>query len=159
MGLRRRAREFAMQMLYQHEVGGQAIEELIATYLSQVPGEEESKRFARLLFEGVRAKEGELDEILSRYLANWSLSRLAVVDRAVLRIALYEFLHLSNVPTAVTINEAVELAKRYSTDESGKFVNGVLDKIRLEEKIDSLKTERVRESPRPGKDAPVPVDP
>jgi transcription antitermination factor NusB len=80
-------------------------------------------------FAGVRARRVELDQVLQRAALNWIVSRMPVVDRAILRLGAYELLHAHDVPPRVTINEAVELAKKYSTEKSGAFVNGVLDRV------------------------------
>ena len=90
------------------------------------PAYEEDRAFIRTLVEGVSAHASELDEKISAYLKDWSLERIAKVDLAILRLAFYELLFIKDVPETVVINEAVEMAKRYSTDRSGAFVNGVL---------------------------------
>ena len=90
------------------------------------PAYEEDRTFIRTLVEGVAAHASELDEKISAYLKDWSLERIAKVDLAILRLAFYELLFIKDVPETVVINEAVEMAKRYSTDRSGAFVNGVL---------------------------------
>lgn len=90
---------------------------------------DKEKLFCRSLVEGVLAKKEELDEILSRHLINWQFNRLAATVRSILRLALYELLYLEDVPPAVAINEAIELAKTYQDIEAARFVNGILDAI------------------------------
>ena len=86
--------------------------------------------FAEDLIRGVLEKKDELDLRLQKYLRNWDMARMAVVDRNVLRMAIYELYYREDIPPVVSINEAIEIAKRFSTSESGKFVNGLLDRIR-----------------------------
>jgi N utilization substance protein B len=92
------------------------------------------REFARLLAEGVRARQKEIDTLIKKYAQNWEMSRMAAVDRGILRLAAWELLYETDTPINVIINEALEIAKKYSTGESSKFVNGILDKIKLERK-------------------------
>jgi N utilization substance protein B len=96
------------------------------------PSAEEAatRMFADRLIRGVLEHRAELDEVIRRYVKNWGLNRIATVDRNVLRLAIHEMMHREDIPPVVSINEAVDIAKRFSTEESGRFVNGVLDKIR-----------------------------
>jgi N utilization substance protein B len=128
---RSRGREAALQMLYQGEIG-KLTPPLVRTIFWQVqedPGEP-VRAFAERLAEGVTGALERLDPLIEAHSANWRLSRMAVLDRLVLRLAVYEFLHEPETPRPVVIDEAVELAKRYSTPDAGRFVNGVLDAIR-----------------------------
>lgn len=130
---RSRGREAALQMLYQGEIG-KLTPPVVRTVFWQVqegddPGEA-ARQFAERLAEGVTGALDRLDPLIEAHSANWRLSRMSVLDRLVLRLAVYEFLHETETPRPVVIDEAVELAKRYSTPDAGRFVNGVLDAIR-----------------------------
>lgn len=130
MGHRRRARECAVQMLFQIDLTGETPDVVMPRYWNEreVPGE--AVAFAEQLVRGVESHRTALDEAIVAAARNWRLERMATVDRAVLRLAAYELLHGGDVPGPVVIDEAVELAKRFGGAESGAFVNGVLDSIR-----------------------------
>ncbi len=130
MASRRRARELALQMLFQWDLGGHAPAHVVATFLDAQRVEDETKSFAQALFEGAVAHAGQLDALIRNHTENWRLERLAAVDRNVMRLAAYELLYEPETPPAVTMNEALELARRFSSEESVEFVNGVLDAIR-----------------------------
>lgn len=123
LGSRREARERAIGLLYEAETKGVAPEELLGE-LPVAPDE-----FAAELVVGVGAHLAELDALITEYSRDWKLERMPALDRAVLRLAAYELAHRPDVPTGAAISEAVELAKQYSTEESGKFVNGMLSAI------------------------------
>src|SRR5215471_17055736 len=129
MGDRRKSREYALQLLYQIEMGG-GKEESLATFWSDKSAPPDVKSFAELLVSGTQGNLPEIDSVLRSGLENWRLSRIAAVDRSVLRLAVFEFLHQPQTPPVVVIDEAIELAKRFGGEESGEFVNGVLDGIR-----------------------------
>lgn len=129
MGSRRKARECALQLLYQIDVGGQNISEAQGLYWATHEVEDDIKEFADSLVGGVREHLIEIDDLLSLYSTNWKISRMASIDKNVLRIAIYELLHCPDIPAKVTINEAVDIAKCFGTAESGAFVNGILDNI------------------------------
>ena len=137
MSSRRRARELAFQMLYQWEVGQQAPAHIIATFLTTQRTEVEEERFAQTLFEGTVAKGEELDHQLREFTQHWRLERMAAVDRNILRLALYEMLSYPETPPAVVINEALEIARRFSGRDSVEFVNGILDAIRKSRSVPS----------------------
>ncbi|MHB8670092.1 MAG: transcription antitermination factor NusB [Acidimicrobiales bacterium] len=122
-GPRRQARERALSLLYEAEAKGVSPAEV----LSDLPLAPDP--FAREVVEGVGSHLEELDGWLSRYARDWPIERMPVVDRTLLRMATFELLYRLDVPTAAVISEAVELAQRYSTDESGRFVNGMLGRI------------------------------
>lgn len=130
MASRRKARELALQMLYQWEVGGHAPEHVVATFLSGRKLDDEVESFARALFEGSVSEAAELDRALAEHSQNWRLERMAAVDRNVLRLALFELRHHPQTPPAVVINEALEIARRFSGAEAVEFVNGVLEGVR-----------------------------
>jgi N utilization substance protein B len=149
MGLRRQARECALQLLFQHDLGQHHFaggQTTAATGGKPKPAVEmepvvtippEVKPFVEELVNGVLNRLPELDAMLQRFTEHWSIDRMAVVDRNVLRCALYELLYVDQVPAKVTINEAIEIAKRYGSEESGAFINGILDRImKAEERLE-----------------------
>jgi N utilization substance protein B len=117
-------------MLFQWEVGRHSPSKVLASFLPAHKADGEVKEFARRLFEGTVSEIESIDGLLRRHAEHWKLERMAAVDRNVLRLALYELLHNPETPPAVVINEALELARRFSTAESVDFVNGVLDAVR-----------------------------
>lgn len=127
MGSRRRARELALQLLYQYEMTAAEPEQMQATFEEWEGAGEAVRRFADRLLRGVLAHLDEIDDLLARQTAHWRLERLATVDRNILRLAMYELLHEPDTPHAVAIDEAIEIAKRFGAEESARFVNGVLD--------------------------------
>ena len=126
LGSRRESRERALSLLYEAEAKGQTPDEV----LDALPLAPEA--FAADLVSGVGEHGDEVDGLIRRFAKGWSLERMPAIDRTLLRIATYELGHRSDVPTGAVISEAVELAKRYSTDDSGKFVNGLLARIAKE---------------------------
>lgn len=128
MGLRRRSRELALQCLYQMEQGGDA-EKGIEIIKSHFEVSSRSVPYAVELVKGIGEHRDELDGFLNRYSRHWRISRMAVIDRNLLRVAAYEILYRDDVPGSVAINEAVEIAKRFSSDDSASFINGILDAI------------------------------
>jgi transcription antitermination protein NusB len=132
---RHQAREASVQMLYQWEVGKQSMLEVMQTYwtpglTADAPLSDELRQFAATLTNGVAATVEQLDPIIAEAAQNWRLERMAVMDRIILRLAVYEFLHQPETPARVIINEALELARTFSTDEAVRFINGMLDGIR-----------------------------
>jgi transcription antitermination factor NusB len=138
---RTQARECALQILYQYEMNPEPMPEILKKFWSQQDEafSEEVRGFAEKLALGTVEHQAEIDEVVERYADNWELSRMAMIDRNIMRFATYELLYLADVPPKVTLNEAVNLAKKFSQEESGKFVNGVLDKINHTEKPRSPK--------------------
>jgi N utilization substance protein B len=130
MASRRKSREYAMQMLYQWELGKHTPAQVSATFFLEKKVEPEVEGFARELFEGAVASREELDRLVRERAENWRLERLAAVDRNILRVALYELLRHPETPPVAVINEALEIARRFSGEDSVEFVNGVLDGIR-----------------------------
>jgi transcription antitermination protein NusB len=152
MGSSRKARECALQMLFAADVaGGQArLDELVRDYwveLSESEQETAAREFATRLAAGTRAHVAEIDERIRSRAEHWRISRMAVVDRNVLRLAVYEFLY-EQTPRTVAINEALEIARRFSTFEATQFINGILDAIK-----------RDLDQERPQADAPQQADP
>lgn len=129
MRKRTQARECALQILYQLDVIKLPVDQVLAAYWELHPAPEEVVAFAERLVCGTHDEITRIDQIIERYAENWQLHRMAVVDRNILRFAVFELLFMDEIPPKVTINEAVNIAKKYSQDEAGKFVNGVLDKI------------------------------
>lgn len=124
---RRLAREWALRALYQFEVAGKSIDEALTEVLSIANLEPEHAEYARDLARGVATRHTtELDPLIEQFAKGWTVDRMAVIDRNILRLAMYELRHHPETPPAVVVNEAIELAKKYSTAQSGKFVNGVL---------------------------------
>jgi N utilization substance protein B len=130
MGLRRIARECALQMLYQHDVGKQVPETILESFWEMNEQPERVRAFATELFQGTISRIKEIDRLIQGHTKNWRLSRMAAVDRNVLRLAVFELLSDVKTPDTVVINEALEIAKKFSTNESAQFVNGVLDSIK-----------------------------
>jgi transcription antitermination protein NusB len=155
MGMRREARERAVQFLFQYDLNksedlDDALKQFWDSQRAAVLQEEKGKArwgatlelppatadeaaaqlFADPLIRGTLDNLAEIDAKIMQYAKNWELTRMAVVDRNILRLAVYEMLHRSDIPPVVSINEAVDIAKRFSTDESGRFVNGILDKVK-----------------------------
>jgi N utilization substance protein B len=130
MSSRRKSREFAMQMLYQWEICGYTAAQVEATFFANQRADAEVEGFARSLFEGAVVNIDQLDGLVREHAENWRLERMAAVDRNILRVALFEFLYHPETPAAAVINEALEIARRFSTGDSVEFVNGVLEGIR-----------------------------
>jgi len=126
MGKRRNGREHAFRLLFQSDVGGLPLDEAIENSRAHSEASDETWDMAEDLARGAWNHKTELDAIITKYASGWSLERMANADRNLLRIALYEILHSPEVPQNVAINEAVELAKRYSTADSAKFINGII---------------------------------
>ena len=127
MGTRRKAREVALQALYQYELLQQGDRFSFEQFCSHFQVNKKAIPYAMKLLSGVQEKSEEINELISRYAENWRLERMSVIDRNILRLAVFELHYQDDVPTSVAINEAVEIAKRYSTDDSGSFINGILD--------------------------------
>lgn len=128
MKKRTRARELALQFLYQADLVHKPLEES-DDFLRDEERDAETRKFAKRLIEGTLECQTEIDEVIQRVAQNWNISRMAVVDRNVLRLATYELLNCQDIPPKVAINEAIEMGKRYSTQNSGAFINGILDRI------------------------------
>jgi len=126
--LRTKAREFAMQMLFQWDMSQQDPPKLEAKFWKSAKGADKTREFANQLFEGAAKDVAALDDIIGKHCENWRFERLAAIDRAILRLAIHE-MSSSDTPPKVVLNEAVELAKKFSSEESGAFVNGVLDSV------------------------------
>jgi transcription antitermination protein NusB len=131
MGLRRDAREAAVQFLYQVDTYKPAkVDEALAEFWKQNEEPQNVRDFANDLLRGALEKLPEVDAKIRTLADNWDFERLAAVDRNILRLAVYEMLFRPEIPPVVSINEAIEIAKKFSTAESGKFVNGLLDRVK-----------------------------
>jgi transcription antitermination protein NusB len=127
---RRQAREYALKMLFQHDfVGDRNGLECAGDQWYEQKANEDLKKFARELVSGTLKHLEEIDRVVQEAAENWKMDRMAAVDRNILRCAVYEILYKNDIPAAVTINEALEIAKKYSSQESVSFINGLLDKI------------------------------
>lgn len=133
MKKRTRSRELALQFLYQLDLMGDDGLEGLTDFLSESRDEKthaETATYARKLVEGVVDARPELDDAIQSVAQNWQIERMAVIDRNVLRMAAFELIHCEEIPPKVAINEGIELGKRFSTQNSGAFINGILDKIK-----------------------------
>jgi transcription antitermination protein NusB len=133
MGRRRRAREVALQFLYQLDLRGEDdpfLHEQEFWARHALSGE--AKMLAETLVRGTKANQAKIDQVIEQYTENWDLERMAVVDRNILRVAVYEMLWTAGAPWKVVINEAIEIAKKFGTKESSRFINGVLDRVHKE---------------------------
>jgi N utilization substance protein B len=129
MKSRTRARSIALQALYEIDMANHPPADVLHQRLEESPVSDELAEFARQIVFGVLPLTRELDHIIAKYAPEWPLDQIAAIDRNILRVSCWEFAVRRETPVKVAINEAVELAKRYSTDESGRFVNGVLGSI------------------------------
>jgi N utilization substance protein B len=129
MGVRRKARTVALQVLYESDLAGHDVEAALAYILDQSGLSGEDADFARRLVGGVIQNKEQIDRYIRKFAPAWPLEQLSTVDRNILRLAIFEILLDNNVPVKVAINEAVELAKKFGSDSSSRFVNGVLGSV------------------------------
>ena len=134
MGVRRRAREIALQVLYQREFNQVEAEEALALFWNNFEVLKGALKFSERLIKGVEAHREDLDRIIEQHSSNWKVGRMTHVDRTILRIATYELIYCDDIPPKVTINEAIDIGKKYGSEDSGAFINGVLDKVKSEER-------------------------
>jgi N utilization substance protein B len=134
MGSRRKARESAMQLLYQYDFAQQSMEELFKSYWQNLREnvDDDVRLYATRLVKGALEHLADVDDRITGHATHWRLPRMASVDRSILRVAVYEMLYESETPRVVVIDEAIEIARRYSTYEATQFINGLLDAIRRE---------------------------
>jgi len=133
MGKRRDGREAAVQFLFQQDLNARGKQEKLAEeFWALRPSTQNVREFCETLINGVLANKAAVDELIQKYTVNYELHRIAAVDRNILRVAIYEMLFCNDVPPIVAINEAIEIAKRYGAEESGRFVNGILDRVKLD---------------------------
>jgi len=129
MGARRKARELALQMLYQHDLSGNTPETIVSTFEDLQKSKPSTREFATRIFKGTVDNLSKIDEMIVQQADNWRLSRMAVVDRNIIRMSIYEFLNETDTPKLVIIDEAIEIAKKFGTQKSSQFINGILDGI------------------------------
>jgi len=129
MGARRKARELAVQMLYQFDLSGNAPDMIIETFEDLQKSKPNTREFAVKIFRGTVDHMQEIDDMIQAQADNWRLSRMAVVDRNIIRMSIYEFLFEEDTPKLVIIDEAIEIAKKFGTQKSSQFINGILDGI------------------------------
>jgi len=128
MPLRRKSREFALQMLFQWEMGKQEPARIEEKFWRSARAQKSTREFANQLFENAAARAEEVDKIISSHTEHWRIERMAAIDRAILRLAIAE-LRSMGTPAKVVLNEAIELAKKFSSEEASSFINGVLDAV------------------------------
>ena len=132
MGRRRKSREFALQVLYQLNIMKQDAIQALTQFEANFLSDGETDEFLKRLVLGVLEHFPELDRLIEKYSENWRLDRINIIDRNILRMALFELLYCEEIPPKVTINEAIDLGKRYGSEDSGSFINGILDRIQNE---------------------------
>lgn len=128
MSLRHKSREFALQMLFQWEMSPQEPARLEERFWHSARAAESTREFANRLFEGAAAEASVLDALITKHAENWRLERIAAIDRAILRLGAHE-LHKGETPPKVVLDEAIELAKTFSSEDASAFINGILDSI------------------------------
>ncbi len=131
MGIRRRARELAMQALFYMDSRNNSSQESVEQFCQNFSPSPKMIPFFLKLVEGVLKTQPEIDALIEQYSKHWKIHRMSLVDRNVMRIAIYELLYCGDIPAKVSINEAVDIGKKFGTDESGAFINGIIDSIRL----------------------------
>lgn len=139
MGNRRKARELAMQALYCFDMGQHDRRESLDLYCRNFMPPKFAEPFFQQLVDGVMDHKPKIDTIIERFSSNWKVSRMSCVDRNILRIAVYEMLFCDDIPLKVSINEAIDVGKKFGTDESGSFINGILDSIRMAFETETIK--------------------
>jgi len=129
MSVRRRAREVALQVLYQLDISRGDAQEVLDLYWENFKPSAKAREFSQRLIAGVNQSQSQIDRLIEENSENWTLKRMAMVDRNILRLATFELLYCPDIPFKATLNEAIELAKKFGTEDSGAFINGILDKI------------------------------
>jgi N utilization substance protein B len=158
MGTRHEAREWALQFLFQRDFNTENIDDALHDFWAErEEAADRMKLFMEKLVRGVETHRTELDDAIRRCADNWDVSRMGAVDRNVMRIAIYEMLYCPDIPPVVSINEAVEIAKAFSSFESGRFVNGILDRA-LREIDRPHRTASTEQTPKKEEDRHGPVD-
>ncbi|MFA5388424.1 MAG: transcription antitermination factor NusB [Candidatus Omnitrophota bacterium] len=129
------ARECALKILYRIEISRESVDSSLEDFWSKAPecSDKETHDFTEALVKGTRGNITVIDGIISKYTDNWNIARMAVIDKNIMRMSVYEMVFRKDIPPNVSINEAIELAKKYGDVDSGKFVNGILDKIKKTE--------------------------
>lgn len=132
MGLRRKARELALQALFAMDMTGQITEEKLKQHCLYFKNNQETHLFFMELTKGVIEHQSKIDALITKFSENWKLFRINGIDRNAMRIAMFEMLFKEDIPLTVSINEAIDLGKKFGTCESGSFINGILDAVRIE---------------------------
>ena len=135
MGKRRTARELALKFLYQTEFNSNSPDSELNSFCDRANVSEEVQNFTQALIKNILFHKKEVDELLEKISANWAPDRMAVIDKNILRLGICELLFDSKTPPKVVINEAVEIAKKFGTEESPEFINGILDKVFKDSKV------------------------
>lgn len=131
MGARRKSRELVLQVLFHMDIQKRFEPEMSERFCQVFPPGKKSEAFFCSLLNGILAEKSAIDSLIERHSSNWKISRMAAVDRNLLRMAVYELLFCDDIPQKVSINEAIDLGKKFGTHESGAFINGILDSIRV----------------------------
>lgn len=154
MGNRRRSRELAMQALFDMDMSLDISAERFDRFCRNFNPPEQPLLFAKTLVAGVLQNRARIDALIEHYSSNWKMSRIACVDRNVMRVAVFEMLYCPEIPAKVSINEAIDIGKRYGTDESGAFINGILDSINLamQKEIEEQKVQSIDPPLKPDKE-------
>ncbi len=129
---RRKSREVALQVLYQLDITKKDVHKTLAQFHDYFSGNEEKDDFMERLVLGVLEHCKEIDRLIEKYSENWRLDRMTIIDRAILRMATFELLYCEEIPPKVTLNEAIELGRQFGSEDSGSFINGILDRIQNE---------------------------
>jgi N utilization substance protein B len=130
MSKRHKAREYALQGLYMYEVSKSPVDNIIEFEWLDDNISKDTKEFTTQLIEGVISKLEEIDSVIKDYSKNWKFERISVIDKSILRLAIFEMLFMEDIPLAVTINECIDLGKTFGGENSGQFINGILDAIK-----------------------------
>jgi N utilization substance protein B len=149
MGVRRKSREMAMEALFYMDMRRRFTAQALAHFRSSRQVAVKAVPFFMELVEGVTANRSQIDAVIERYSSNWKIGRMGGVDRNVMRVAVYEMLYCPDVPAKVSLNEAIDIGKRYGADDSGAFINGILDSIHLALADETLVPPEKRVSPMP----------
>ena len=131
MGNRRRSRELAMQVLFQIDINGDDSKEAVELFCGHFEVPKRAKPFFFKLVDGVRACRNEIDRLIEQFSDNWKISRMSGMDRNIMRVAVYEMLYCDDIPAKVSINEAIDIGKKFGTEQSPAFINGILDGINI----------------------------
>ena len=146
MGIRRRARELAMQALFYMDTQQNGSPQMLERFCENFALPQKVRPFFMQLVNGVLAAQDQIDAIIERYSENWKVRRMACVDRNVMRVAVFEMLFCPDIPPKVSINEAIDVAKKFGTEESGAFINGIVDRIRIAAEKGEIKTDKPEET-------------
>jgi transcription antitermination protein NusB len=160
MATRREARECVVQVLFELDMNPREPDRALSSFWAERKLDRQGREFAEGLVRGVCEHRAEIDGVIRQYAENWDLNRMAVTDRNVLRMALYEMLHRPDIPPVVSINEAVDIARYFNSTESGRFVNGILDRARKDIKRPARTADRPgapREAAEPQPDGAMPA--